>query len=144
MVLIAALTGRLPQLYIAALGTLKTVGVFCPLFAAFGPEPIYQRLQRGDVKVLVTTESLYRKKIMGLMDRLPKLQHILLVDREEETEKGLWSMPKRMAEATGVFTIPPTDPEDMAVLHFTSGTTGMPKGAIHVHNAVLIHYITGK
>ena len=42
------------------------------------------------------------------------------------------------------FTIPPTDPEDMAVLHFTSGTTGMPKGAIHVHNAVLTHYVTGK
>jgi acetyl-CoA synthetase len=49
-----------------------------------------------------------------------------------------------MAGASGDFTIPPTDPDDMAVLHFTSGTTGMPKGAVHVHNAVLTHYITGK
>jgi acetyl-CoA synthetase len=32
----------------------------------------------------------------------------------------------------------------MALLHFTSGTTGMPKGAIHVHNAALMHYMTGK
>jgi acetyl-CoA synthetase len=32
----------------------------------------------------------------------------------------------------------------MAILHFTSGTTGMPKGAIHVHHAVLVHYITAK
>ena len=55
-----------------------------------------------------------------------------------------WSLPGRMAEAAEQFTIPPTDPEDMAVLHFTSGTTGMPKGAIHVHNAVLTHYVTGK
>ena len=37
-----------------------------------------------------------------------------------------------------------TDPEDIALLHFTSGTTGMPKGAIHVHDAVVAHYATGK
>jgi acetyl-CoA synthetase len=43
-----ALAGRIPALYIAALGTLKHTSVFCPLFVAFGPEPIYQRLSRGD------------------------------------------------------------------------------------------------
>jgi acetyl-CoA synthetase len=42
------------------------------------------------------------------------------------------------------FTIPPTDPEDMSCLHFTSGTTGMPKGAVHVHKAVMVHYMTAK
>jgi acetyl-CoA synthetase len=142
---VSVLTGRIPQLYITALGTLKAVGVFCPLFAAFGPEPIYQRLERGEVKILVTTEALYRKKVEGLRDRLPSLEHILLVDKEEEDEKnGVCSLSKRMANASAEFTIPPTDPEDMALLHFTSGTTGMPKGAIHVHNAVLVHYMTGK
>jgi acetyl-CoA synthetase len=49
-----------------------------------------------------------------------------------------------MANASPEFTIPPTDPEDMSCLHFTSGTTGMPKGAIHVHKAVLVHYMTAK
>ncbi len=141
---VSVLTGRIPQLYIAALGTFKTLSVFCPLFAAFGPEPIFQRLERGNVKVLVTTGDLYRKKIAGLRDRLPNLEHILLVDKEEDAGIGLWSMSKKMAEASDEFTIPATDSEDMALLHFTSGTTGMPKGAIHVHNAVLIHYMTGK
>ena len=42
------------------------------------------------------------------------------------------------------FTIPPTDPEDVALLHFTSGTTGTPKGAMHVHDAVLAHYVTAR
>ena len=138
------LAGRIPALYIAALGTLKNTSVFCPLFAAFGPEPIYQRLHRGDAKVLVTTERLYAQKVAGLRARLPQLQHVLLVDADDDLGAGVWSLPKRLATASSNFTIPPTDPEDMAVLHFTSGTTGMPKGAVHVHQAVLTHYITGK
>jgi acetyl-CoA synthetase len=141
---VSVLTGRLPELYIAALGTWKALGVFCPLFAAFGPEPIFQRLQRGNVKVLVTTEDFYRKKIEALRDHLPDLRHILMVDRKDDKGNGLWSLPERMSAASDDFVIPPTDPEDMAILHFTSGTTGLPKGAIHVHNAVLLHYLTGK
>jgi acetyl-CoA synthetase len=139
-----ALAGRIPALYIAALGTLKHVSVFCPLFAAFGPEPIYQRLSRGDATVLVTTERLYTQKVAGLRARLPHLQHVLLADADADLAEGVWSLPKRLAAASSAFTIPPTEPEDMAVLHFTSGTTGMPKGAVHVHNAVLMHYMTGK
>ncbi|HEY5865019.1 MAG TPA: acetate--CoA ligase [Candidatus Tectomicrobia bacterium] len=139
-----ALAGRIPALYIAALGTLKHTSVFCPLFAAFGPEPIYQRLSRGDATVLVTTERLYTQKVAGLRPRLPHLRHVLLTDADADLGEGVWSLPTRLAAASGAFTIPPTDPEDMAVLHFTSGTTGMPKGAVHVHNAVLTHYMTGK
>ncbi len=138
------LAGRIPELYIAALGILKNTSVFCPLFSTFGPEPIYQRLSKGDAKVLVTTERYYRQKVSQLRDTLPKLQHVLIVDVEDHPGNDLLSLPRLMAEASDTFTIPPTDPEDIAVLHFTSGTTGMPKGAIHVHNAVCFHYMTGK
>ncbi|ETW95052.1 MAG: acetyl-CoA synthetase [Candidatus Entotheonella factor] len=145
---IFTLAGRIPELYIAALGTLKYKGVFCPLFSAFGPEPIFQRLERGDAKVLVTTRRLYEQKVAHLRDRLPHLQHILLVDGDHDVEVDrvtqLWSLPTCLNDASSAFTLPPTDPEDMALLHFTSGTTGMPKGAIHVHHAVLTHYMTGK
>ena len=48
-----------------------------------------------------------------------------------------------MAAASNRFDIGPTDPEDMALLHFTSGTTGKPKGAVHVHR-VVAHHSTGK
>lgn len=138
------LTGRVPELYLAALGTLKNGSVFCPLFAAFGPEPIRQRLERGDARVLVTTVRQYEKKVAALRDRLPQLSYVLLTDATEDREKTVISLPRLMAAASPIFTIPPTSPEDMAVLHFTSGTTGMPKGAVHVHNAVLTHFSTGR
>jgi acetyl-CoA synthetase len=138
------LAGRIPELYFAALGTWKNTSVFCPLFAAFGPEPVFHRLSRGDAKVLVTTRRLYEQKVAALRHRLPQLRHVLLADVEEDLGDGLRSLPQLMRKASSVLTIPSTDPDDVAVLHFTSGTTGMPKGAVHVHNAVLSHYMTGK
>jgi acetyl-CoA synthetase len=141
---VAVLAGRIPDLYIAALGSFKNASVFCPLFSAFGPEPVFQRLSRGEAQVLVTTERQYRQKVSDLMVSLPKLRTVLLVDVAEHPRDGLLSLPRLMAEASEDFSIPPTDPEDTAALHFTSGTTGMPKGAVHVHNALLTHYMTGK
>jgi acetyl-CoA synthetase len=138
------LAGRIPELYIAALGTLKNRSVFCPLFSAFGPEPVHERLSLGDARVLVTTEKLYQRKVARLRPRLPGLQHVVLADSATHSGENVWSMPKLMAEASSDFTISPTQPEDMALLHFTSGTTGRPKGAVHVHEAVLMHYMTGK
>ena len=60
------LAGRIPELYISALGTLKNRSVFCPLFSAFGPEPIRQRLSIGDARVLVTTAALYKRKVADI------------------------------------------------------------------------------
>jgi acetyl-CoA synthetase len=138
------LAGRIPELYFAALGTLKNGSVFCPMFSAFGPEPIRQRLERGDARILVTTERQYEKKVAGLRERLPQLKYVLLTDAAEDRDATVLSLPRLMAAVSDEFTIPPTHPEDMAVLHFTSGTTGMPKGAVHVHNAVLTHFSTGR
>ena len=139
-----SLAGRTPELYIAALGTLKTRAIFCPLFSVFGPEPAFQRLSKGKAKVLVTTTKLYEKKIKQLLDRLPSLQYILLSDADRHIDDKALSLSRLMDESPGHFMIKDTQPEDPALLHFTSGTTGMPKGALHVHQAVLTHYVTGK
>jgi acetyl-CoA synthetase len=137
-----SLLGRVPELYVTVLGTLKNTSVFCPLFSAFGPEPISQRLQRGDGRVLVTTPTLYRRKVAPIRDSLPALEHVLLVGDDRDLDCGL-GFDEVVGAASTEFEIPATDPEDMALLHFTSGTTGTPKGAVHVHEAVVAHHATG-
>jgi acetyl-CoA synthetase len=137
------LLGRVPELHVAVLGTLKRRSVVCPLFSAFGPEPVRQRLDLGDGRVLVTTPTLYRRKVAPVRHLLPRLEHVVLVGGGEPNLDGARDYERLMAAASERFTIPATDPEDMALLHFTSGTTGTPKGAIHVHDAVVAHYATG-
>jgi acetyl-CoA synthetase len=139
------LAGRIPELYISALGALKNGNVFCPLFSAFGPQPIHQRLTMGEGRLLVTTPSLYKRKLANIRESLPNLKHVLLVGDSAEIRMipGTLDFNLLMSEADEHFEIPFTAPNDLALLHFTSGTTGKPKGAMHVHEAVVAHYMTG-
>ena len=140
-----SLLGRIPELYIAALGTLRNGSVFCPLFSAFGPEPVRTRMAIGDARVLVTTTALYRRKVADWRNELPGLQHVLLVDRGGAPSlAGTTGFDAAMTRASAAPRLAATGPEDLALLHFTSGTTGRPKGAMHVHEAVLAHHITGR
>ena len=140
-----ALLGRVPELYVAALGTFKNGSVFCPLFSAFGPEPVRARLAMGAGKVLVTTEPLYRRKVQPVRASLPALEHVLLAgDHAPADVPGARALAPLLAHAEPRFDVPPTSPEDVALLHFTSGTTGLPKGAVHVHQAVVSHHVTGR
>ena len=139
------LAGRIPEMYVAALGTMKHGSVFCPLFSAFGPEPIEQRLRLGDARVLVTTTALYRRKLTEMRGRLPGLAQVLLVGDEAEIAEvpDVADLRALVEAADDSYEIACTGPEDMALLHFTSGTTGTPKGAVHVHEAVVAHRQTG-
>ncbi len=141
---VVSLLGRGLDIYVTALGTLKHTSVFCPLFTAFGPEPIRQRLVLGHGRVLVTTADLYQRRIAGLRDDLPELEHVLLVDADPGDVEGTLSLHDLMGRAGASYKIPDTDPETPALLHFTSGTTGTPKGALHVHEAVVAHHATAE
>lgn len=139
-----SLLGRVPELYVTALGTLKTTAIFSPLFSVFGPEPIAQRMERGNGKFLVTTLDAYNRQVKSSVGRLKDLRYVLLIDSEKDINSKVLSLPKRMKVALKTFTIPSTKLEDPALLHFTSGTTGMPKGALHSHRSMLTHSATGR
>lgn len=136
-----SLLGRVPELYIAALGTMKSGAVFCPLFSAFGPEPIRSRMEIGDAAAIITSSRLFKRKLRGIRDALPALREVFLIDGEEAETMHLAPL---MEAASPAFDTVPMQPEDMALLHFTSGTTGKPKGVVHVHEAVVAHHMTGR
>ncbi len=140
------LTGRILELYTAVLGSLKSGCVVSPLFSAFGPEPLATRLMLGEGAVLITTAALYRRKVAKIRDRLPALRHVLLVAENGQLTHipDTRDLTNLMAQASEDFTVVATQPDDQALLHFTSGTTGTPKGAMHVHAAVLTHWATGR
>jgi acetyl-CoA synthetase len=138
---VCSVIGRIPELYIAALGTLERRAVFCPLFSAFGPEPLEARMAAARAKVVVTTRRLYEKKIAPIRARLPALVHVLVTD--DEAPAGTLPLQELLASASDHYEIGSCSGEDPALLHFTSGTTGKPKGAMHVHEAVVAHYLTG-
>ncbi len=145
---------RVPELYITILGALRNGSVVSPLFSAFGPEPIATRIDIGQADVLVTTRALYRRKIAKIRDRLASVRYVILVgddgkaggvdaggeDGSQDAPLDFWH---RMDAVDDLAPIEPTTADDPALLHFTSGTTGTPKGAIHVHGAVVMHFVTG-
>ena len=139
-----SLLGRTPELYIAALGTLKNGSVFSPLFSAFGPEPIKARMTIGDAKALITSEAFYRRKVEPSRKEFTSLEHVFLIDCSDNPPAGTTDLAAVMAAASNSFETVWTSPEDMALLHFTSGTTGRPKGAVHVHQSIVAHHVTGK
>jgi len=140
------LAGRVPELYVTVLGALKNGTLVCPLFSAFGPEPIRTRVTLGAGKVLVTTEALYRRKVAGIAADLPQLEHVLIVGENGERSgvPGTHDFATFMDAAPDRLEVAPTTAEDPALLHFTSGTTGTPKGAILVHDAAVTHFATGR
>ena len=123
-----SLLGRVPELYIAALGTLKNASVFSPLFSAFGPDPIKARMTIGNARVLVTSEAFYRRKIEPWRKELASLEHVFLTECSDRLPADTIDLSAALAQASDSFETVWTGPEDMALLHFTSGTTGTAKG----------------
>lgn len=141
-----SLSPRIPELYTVALGTLRLGAVFSPLFPAFGPGPILARMKKGKAKAIFTHASFYRNKIKPILSSLSSIEHIILIDDDGSLKDipGAINFFQLMDNADSSAILEKTMPFDMALLHFTSGTTGEPKGAIHVHQAVIYHKLSGQ
>ena len=137
--------GRIPEVYIALFGGLKFGAIVGPLFADFGPDPVRDRLQDSGAKVLVTNPAL-RDHIASVLPELPDLKHLIIVDRDGQYagQAGDLNYHELMSDASADFPNIRTGANDYSIMHYTSGTTGKPKGAVHVHYAAIQQYATGK
>ncbi len=134
---------RRPELHVCVLGAMKARLVVSPLFPAFGPEPIRQRMALGHGRVLVTTASLYERRVAPIRASLTHLERVLVIrEHDEELPAGTIDLSAALSRSSDRYEIAATRPSDPALLHFTSGTTGTPKGALHVHEAVVAHHST--
>lgn len=137
---------RTPDVYIALPGILKAGAVAGPLFSAFGPDAVKDRLQDSEARILITTPGL-AATVHEIAGELPALEKIVIVNRRKtpyEMKENEVSYEGLMESASDEFNIVITGKEDRAIMHYTSGTTGKPKGAVHVHQAVMGHYATAK
>ncbi|UCG29468.1 MAG: acetate--CoA ligase [candidate division WOR-3 bacterium] len=135
---------RIPELYMSFIGILKMGGITQPLFSAFGEEALFTRLEDAKTKAIITTRK-HAGKIRRIRERLPDLQKVIVVDGVEQNLKP-GEIAFNMEGSTPVehFEIEKVGPEEASVLHYTSGTTGKPKGALHVHSSIIAQYLTAK
>ncbi|UXV36075.1 acetate--CoA ligase [Staphylococcus sp. IVB6181] len=132
---------RTPELYFAFFGILKLGAIVGPLFEAFMEKAVADRLDNSDANVIVTTKDL---KSRIPKDDLPKLEKIVVVDENGDVEEEDVDFNKALKDASDEFDIEWLDREDGLILHYTSGSTGQPKGVLHVQDAMIVHYISGK
>jgi acetyl-CoA synthetase len=136
---------RIPDLYFSFLGILKIGAIVQPLFSAFGDESLFVRLENAQTRAVITQrKQLY--KVRKILNKLPFLEFIIVVDhiKTKELEEKEISFSFEEAHQVEEMSIFPTRAESPSVLHYTSGTTGQPKGVKHVHYSLISQYLTTK
>jgi len=136
---------KIPELYIGLLGVLKMGGIAQPLFSAFGDESLFVRLDNAQTTAILTQKK-HAPKVRKILDKLPNLKHIIIVDYDGKAPLKDRDVPFSLEKAAPLetFDIYPTEAESASLIHYTSGTTGQPKGVKHVHYSLIAQYMTAK
>ena len=124
---------RVPEHYVALVGTLKHGAVFGGVNERFGPDGIAYRLDDCDAKAVVTTAE-NRETVEAALEDAPSVEHVIVVsDDGTGIRRDDVSYHAAMETASREYDPAETDGEDPALLYYTSGTTGLAKGVRHNH-----------
>jgi len=124
---------NIPEYHISFIGGVKIGAVPIPSSVMFRAHEIEYRVNDSGAKAVITTPR-YIKEVNEIKDECPTLKHIIIVD---EVEGDQLAYSELMKESSTNLDIEPTKSDDMAFFCYTSGTTGSPKGAVHLHRWVL-------
>lgn len=140
---VSTLLGRVPDLYVAALGTWKAGGVFAPLPTSLGPQPTADRLRLGRVGVAITSPTLFRRTLAPMLDRLPDLELVLICGAsEDQTARSIMrpgagpsvmSCGAFLCDGVDAFDVDATAANSPAVLHFSGDADDTPELVVHPH-----------
>ncbi len=136
---VGVLLPQSPETGLAHIAAYKAGLIPVPLFTLFGEQALEYRLKDSGARALIAGRD-GLAKLAGIRDRLPDLELVLDADGERangaDGSVGFWPALERAAD-----TFEPVDSaaEDPALLVYTSGTTGPPKGALHAHRVMLGH-----
>ncbi|WP_461200707.1 fatty acid--CoA ligase family protein [Anoxybacillus sp. TBDG-1] len=135
---VALLLGNSPYFIVSLYGAMRAGATVIPINPIYTPDEIHYILTNGDVKVVIALD-LVIPTLMKLDGRLPNVEHIIICETPQGKEQGI-VVPEKMKSFTNVLAIgdvpfvgPALDDDDVAVILYTSGTTGKPKGAMLTH-----------
>jgi acetyl-CoA synthetase len=131
-----------PELYTALLGAIRAGGIAGPMFPGFGTDAIRDRLQDSGARFLVTAAH-HLHKVREALKGLSALQNVLVVG-DAAAEGSEVRLADLLSHASADVPCRPTSPDNPMLLHYSSGTTGRPKGVLHVHEAVVGHAATAR
>lgn len=123
---------RIPEHYVALVGTLKSGAVFGGVNERFGPEGIAYRLDDCEAKAIITTAD-NRETVGRALEDTPSVEHVIVVGNGRGDDLDFHEECKA---ASTEFETVRTSGEENALLYYTSGTTGRAKGVLHKHRWV--------
>ncbi len=132
---VAVLLPQRPETGYVHVALYKMGAIALPLFALFGVEALAYRLENSQAQAVITDRE-GAAKIAAIRDRLPRLGQVLCVDGPAPGCLDFHALRRKQSEA---FQPRPTQADDPALILYTSGTTGPPKGALHAHRTLLGH-----